>query len=125
MPPAFLKVHCARPAPAERESCGAVEEADVSKYVMVDVPTPRRPPESIAKKLVVPSLRKTFKRFPVCVAPAVISIPELEAESVVSMLKTLAPAALSILNALEYEPAIVKSPTGVVVPTPILPSLVI
>ena len=29
-PPAFLNVHCARPAPAERESCGCVVEAIVN-----------------------------------------------------------------------------------------------
>lgn len=41
-PPAFLNAHCASPAPAESESCDAVEEARVSvadiALLIVEVP---------------------------------------------------------------------------------------
>ena len=42
-PPAFLIVHCGKPAPAERDSCGAVVEDNVNKYCDVLVPTPNVP----------------------------------------------------------------------------------
>ena len=49
-PPALRKVHCAIPPPAERASCGAVEEARVREYIaVVEVPMARE--EVVAEKL--------------------------------------------------------------------------
>ena len=50
-PPAFLNVHCARFAPADRASCDAVDEAIVSEEMLaavVDVPMRRE--EVVAEK---------------------------------------------------------------------------
>lgn len=71
----------------------------------------------------MPSEAKKFKRFPVCEAPAVISIPESVERLVVSTFKTLCPEPSSILKALAFDAAIVKSPIGEVVPIPMCPRL--
>ena len=45
MPPAFLKAHCAKPAPADKASCGAVAEYGFNNHCGVVVPIPTLPPD--------------------------------------------------------------------------------
>jgi len=59
-----------------------------------------KPPAAVKNEREVPPEEKNSKRFPVCEAPAVISIPELVLEVVESTLKMLAPAPSSTRTAL-------------------------
>ena len=68
-PPAFLKAHCATPAPAERASWGAVAENGFRSQVGVEVPMPKRPADVI-RMPVGEELQLPMTRLPVFIAPA-------------------------------------------------------
>ena len=53
LPPAFLKAHCAIPAPAERASCEPVVDAMVRLYTGVVVPIPKAPEAELQKNWVL------------------------------------------------------------------------
>jgi hypothetical protein len=118
-PPALRSVHCARPAPADKASCGAVDDERVIRYLGVDVPNPVQLFRKMLFEVVEVEIREPTVS---CDDVAMIFVPSAEAVRIAFAPKVT--LAVSVPDVVTGEFVIVNaagrdSPTDVTVPDPL------